>query len=189
MEPAAPDSSGHDARAERQRIDTPIPGALCEAFLCFVVYALLGLPAPSQVLHGSIGVIYYTRDKIVVAADSRLTPGGIDGVPSDDGYKVTALDGRMVFISIGVVRHLRDGLSPGWDSTDLVRAAYAKIKSVSPPGPRSSCRNSQGVESFGRGQSQCGGSITTWTVAAIFKHFGAGGGIHSCLYCRLGRRW
>lgn len=68
-----------------------------------------------------------------MAAESRLTRGGIGGATTDDGCKVSALDGKMVFVSGGLTRHVRDALSPGWDSNDLIREAYSKVKSENPP--------------------------------------------------------
>jgi hypothetical protein len=89
-------------------------------------------PATSQDMHGTIGIVYYTPDRIVAVAESRLTPGGPVGVPTDDGCKVAALGGSMVFVSGGVTGHLRDAFLDAWDSNGLMRAAYSRVKSGNP---------------------------------------------------------
>lgn len=92
----------------------------------------LSHPAVSQVQHGSVGVVYYTKNKIVVAADSRVSSsGGGAIVPSNDNEcKVVALDGDVVFVSTNMVRVLGSLLVPGWDNNSMIRAAYAKIRGV-----------------------------------------------------------
>jgi hypothetical protein len=88
-------------------------------------------PAKSQVQHGSVGVVYFTKDKIVMAADSRQTRSGAAGVsPTDDGCKVTALDGNIIFVSTNIVRFLGGPRVSGWDNDSMIRAVYSKVKSV-----------------------------------------------------------
>lgn len=87
-----------------------------------------GLPATSQIMHGTIGVVYYTPDKIVVAAESRLVGGvGSTLAPTNDGCKVTAVKGKVVFVSAGMTRHIGDAGSVGWDNNDEIREAYSKV--------------------------------------------------------------
>lgn len=100
--------------------------------LLFLALCAVCCECSSQVAHGSIGVIYYTPEKIVVAAESRLTSGGADLVPTDDGCKIAAVAGKTVFISTGVTRHLPDRFSAAWDSSDLFRNAYLRVKAVDP---------------------------------------------------------
>jgi hypothetical protein len=84
-------------------------------------------PTAAQIEHGSVGVIYYTPEKIVMAADSRVSPGsGAPIPPANDGCKLAAIDGKIVFVSTGLVR------TASWDNNDIIRSAYSKVKSAHP---------------------------------------------------------
>ncbi len=61
-------------------------------------------PAFSQLVHGTIAVVYYTPEKLVIAADSRGQLAGINGtVHEDDECKVGALGDKIVFVASGNV--------------------------------------------------------------------------------------
>jgi len=91
--------------------------------------ALMGvviIPALSQIEHGSVGVVYFTDKKIVMAADSRVTRGSIQ---SDDECKVSAFDRQVIFVSTGATgaRSSFPVAIPSWKNSDVARASYNRI--------------------------------------------------------------
>jgi hypothetical protein len=84
-------------------------------------------PAAPQIKHGTVGVIYFTQQKISAAADSR---GIIDqNTPPDDAVcKLAALGGDVVFVSAGAIRNTsQDPLLPSWDNLVEARSAYESV--------------------------------------------------------------
>jgi len=98
--------------------------------LVLLIFCLID-PATAQVEHGSIGVVYFTQEKIAAAADSRgiLAKREID----DSICKIAALGGNIIFVSTGIVRSF--GLAPlvpDWDNIEAAREALAKISGQNP---------------------------------------------------------
>lgn len=67
-----------------------------------LVYGILFICIPSafsQVVRGTIAVIYFGGDKIIVAADSRGSHSIKVGVPPDDSVcKIVVLDQKTIFV-------------------------------------------------------------------------------------------
>jgi hypothetical protein len=75
-------------------------------------------PAVAQVKHGTVNVIYFSDEKIAMAADSReaFTAGA---PPDDRGCKVAALRGNTIFTVSGAIAYEGDGISMRpWNSLD-----------------------------------------------------------------------
>jgi hypothetical protein len=93
----------------------------------FVYLTLLVNPALAQVKHGSIGVTYFSQDKIVMAADSRGTVTvGNKQTPNDHECKVGAFGRDAVFNITGFLGYASKG--PGdpvtsWRVMDLAHLA------------------------------------------------------------------
>lgn len=104
--------------------------------LLYLAWLIAGLcyPATAQVQHGSVGVVYFTQDKIAVAADSRgiLTRKDGSKAPPDDSIcKIATFGGKVIFVSTGLERSFDYGpLVPGWDNISIARNAYIKIASI-----------------------------------------------------------
>lgn len=84
-------------------------------------------PATAQIQHGTVGVVYFTQDKISVAADSR---GIIDqNTPPDDTVcKLAAFGGDVIFVSAGSIRNSSQSpLVPSWDNLAEARSAYNRV--------------------------------------------------------------
>jgi hypothetical protein len=99
---------------------------------CFAVFviALISTPTLSQVKHGTIGVTYFTQDKIVMAADSRGIVFGKNVPPTDSECKIVAVNKELVFISSGIVSYESGGsldLVQAWDNREEIRSAYGKV--------------------------------------------------------------
>jgi hypothetical protein len=98
--------------------------------LCVAILgALVAIPTLSDTNYGSIAVIYFTQEKIVVAADSRATHPG-SSVLDNSECKIAAFKDQVVFVSGGAARYIP--LDPGdpvparSNLTDA-RSAYEKI--------------------------------------------------------------
>jgi hypothetical protein len=82
-------------------------------------------PAIAQIQHGSIGVVYFTDEKIVMAADSRAIEGGLK---FNDECKVAALGSQIVMVNTGVTRYTsRSPTVPSWNSMDEAHRAYEHV--------------------------------------------------------------
>jgi hypothetical protein len=85
--------------------------------------------AVAEVNHGTLAVIYYTQDKIIVAADSRAIVG--QAPPDDTQCKLSALDGKFLFVSAGLRGYVPNPVSdpvPKWSNQDLARIAYDNFR-------------------------------------------------------------
>jgi len=71
---------------------------------CLLAIAALVASAFPQIPHGSIGVVYYSDDKIVMAADSREIHTEGEG-PADTYCKIAAFSSKLVFVSSGSVEY------------------------------------------------------------------------------------
>lgn len=105
-----------------------------KVFSRLLVFLLLGThPALSQIKKGTIGVVYYTEDKIVMAADSRGTHS--NKPPDDKQCKIAALGEQIIFVNSGFL-----GVEPSgpfdvvkrWQSIEEAHTAYDRMKTVYP---------------------------------------------------------
>jgi hypothetical protein len=90
-----------------------------------ILILFLNLPgASAQVKSGTIIVIGYSKQKVVVAADSReeLKPG----VYHDDACKITALNDKIIFLASGRTSDVTGGIR-GWDSIREAKTALADV--------------------------------------------------------------
>ncbi len=95
--------------------------------ICLLVSAY---PAISQVQHGSVGVVHFTKDEISVAADSRGIQKGRPGHPDIENNsvcKVAAFGDDLVFVTAGSVGYPDQSGIEGWDNIKEARTAYQKI--------------------------------------------------------------
>jgi len=99
------------------------------AFLRALVFLLgAAVSASAQITTGTIGVIYYTNDKIIMAADSRGTSS--DGTRTDAECKIAALGNDMIFVSTGVGGYdSGDPRSPtrSWRNADEAHRVYERL--------------------------------------------------------------
>ena len=85
-------------------------------------------PTSAQLQHGTVAVVYFTKGKIVVAADSRQLTSG-DAPPDDTVCKIATPHGKLVFVSSGTVGYKslddRDSVQ-SWTNIEEVHRAYDK---------------------------------------------------------------
>jgi hypothetical protein len=98
---------------------------------CPIFVLICASLAVAEVNHGTVGVIYYTQDKIIMAADSRALFSGSTTPPDDTQCKVAAPYGEFLFVSAGLGGSVRIKASdpvPPWSNQDLARVAYGKLR-------------------------------------------------------------
>jgi hypothetical protein len=78
--------------------------------------------AHAQVNSGTLIVIGYSQNQVVIAADSRQAEP--DGLYSDDGCKIAALSDNLLFVSAGSAKRTPDGTIMQWDATREARTSY-----------------------------------------------------------------
>jgi hypothetical protein len=84
--------------------------------------------ANPQTSHGSVAVAYFSNDKIVFAADSRVSAGNLY---TNDECKVTAPGGQyFIFATTGALRIRNTALVEGWDNGEESRRSFDKLRSV-----------------------------------------------------------
>lgn len=90
--------------------------------------------AQAQFQSGSLVVAYYSKDEIVVAADSRSTRRP-NGPPEDCYCKVAAVHGRILFASAGVAESFPERSPypiPKWSNLEEARRAFDIVQTESP---------------------------------------------------------
>lgn len=88
---------------------------------------LLAVATLAPICHGSVGVVYFGVDKIIIAADSRGSfPDGRP--PRNDQCKVSAIDGKILIVSInsGQFDATRPDL-PSWSNASEARRSYDAV--------------------------------------------------------------
>src|SRR4029077_17580065 len=93
--------------------------------LPLALFPIISSPALAQIQHGTVAVIYYSKDKIIMAADSRAL--NENAPPSDSECKVAALYGKIIFVSSGAAvyeKGSRGDRVGSWTNTEENRRAY-----------------------------------------------------------------
>ncbi|MBI3895783.1 MAG: hypothetical protein HY313_07605 [Acidobacteria bacterium] len=101
--------------------------------ILFILFFCSHSSAYSQIKRGTVGVIYFTDDKIVMAADSRGS-GRSDETLDDKQCKVTALGKQIVFISAGFSGYQNVGtrdLVPTWSNSGEAHSVYGQLRAGS----------------------------------------------------------
>jgi hypothetical protein len=89
----------------------------------FILILLVAYPAPAGVISGSIIVFNFTKDRIVVAADS-LAGNNDSGIPDYSRCKIAAFGHQLIFTTIGNVgwsNSAGQGSLQAWDNMELAR--------------------------------------------------------------------
>jgi len=99
-----------------------------KALLIFVL--LVGSVSNPQVGHGTIIILDFAKDKMAIAADSRITFD--NGAPDDSFCKIEVFRHRIVFTQMGAIGYKRGSLDPfpGWYNSDLARRAVREMGSA-----------------------------------------------------------
>ncbi|MGA9390873.1 MAG: hypothetical protein WBV69_10545 [Candidatus Sulfotelmatobacter sp.] len=85
----------------------------------------------AQFESGTVIVVGYSQNKIIIAADSRSVDEG--KVPTDNDCKITALSNKLFFSASGRTHDVTLGML-GWDATDQARQALAAVSTHAPIG-------------------------------------------------------
>jgi hypothetical protein len=91
----------------------------------FGFFAITSSSTLAQLQHGTVGVVYFTKDKVIVAADSRVLVRGRS--PADTACKIATPRGQMVFVSANVMSYTNGGIGDfvdSWSNNDEIHRAY-----------------------------------------------------------------
>ncbi|HVI08993.1 MAG TPA: hypothetical protein VND65_11955 [Candidatus Binatia bacterium] len=94
--------------------------------LLFVVLAT-GLSAAAQAGHGTIVILDFAKDRMAIAADSRIT---FNDKPPDDSFcKIRVYRHRIVFAQMGSIGYIRGSNDPfpGWYNAPLAARAVREM--------------------------------------------------------------
>jgi hypothetical protein len=91
--------------------------------------ALVSASAFAQVESGTVFIIGYSNNKIIMAADSRAVDEG--KAPQDDQCKITILGNKFLFATTGRTSDSNSGVV-GWDAVVQARQAFAEVANRPP---------------------------------------------------------
>ncbi|HEX7286023.1 MAG TPA: hypothetical protein VF532_07555 [Candidatus Angelobacter sp.] len=87
-----------------------------------------------QIQHGTVVVIFYSRDRVVLAADSRVTDSGPGGPHQDNQCKVSDLGHETIFAASGFTRY-NFGQDQRMPAFDVFREAATVSRSLKAGAP------------------------------------------------------
>ena len=90
-----------------------------------MLIVLMAYPAPAEVLSGTIIVFNFTKDEVVVAADS-LAGNNDTGIPDYSHCKIAVLSHQLIFTTVGNSgwsNYTGQGIVQAWDNMELARSA------------------------------------------------------------------
>lgn len=95
-------------------------GKLCVGLLLFAASAI---PAYAQIDSGTVIIVGYSKDKVVVAADSRVTHS--EGTSDDDTCKIAVLSDNFIFAVAGIAAYRN--VNP-WNAVNEAKGAFSTVK-------------------------------------------------------------
>jgi hypothetical protein len=96
-------------------------------FLLSIVFA--AWPAFSQARHGTIVVLDFAKDQLVMAADSRSVLNEHGTSPDDSECKISIIGNQLIFATAGFSRYQRTDSAdqlPSWDNAEEAQKAYVE---------------------------------------------------------------
>jgi hypothetical protein len=90
------------------------------------IIALLPFSAFAQVQHGTVIVVNFTKDKVIIAADSRAINSDTRRPPDDCRCKISAFGRKIVFTTSGTAVFVKGSTSDpveGWDNSQIANCA------------------------------------------------------------------
>jgi hypothetical protein len=96
------------------------------------LFVLVSYSACAQVSSGTIIVFNFTKDQLVVAADSRVINEDTR-VPNDHECKIAVFDHQLVFASVGNARRAGSPIDtvPSWDNWGVAKVALEQASHIS----------------------------------------------------------
>jgi hypothetical protein len=95
----------------------------------WIIAGLVIYPTFAQIQHGSVGVVYLTKDKIIMAADSRGMLSR-DNIPDNAECKIATPERKIMFLTTGISGYVPDGPASKlrrWSSIDEVNKACRSV--------------------------------------------------------------
>jgi hypothetical protein len=94
--------------------------------LVLTVIALWSYSAFAQAQHGTVIVVNFTKDKVIIAADSRAMNSDTRRPPDDCRCKISAFGKKIVFTTSGTAVFMKGSTSDpveGWDNSEIANRA------------------------------------------------------------------
>ena len=91
-----------------------------------VIFAVISYQSSAQITSGTVIVLNFTEDKLIVAADSRGSHINRDRPPDDSQCKLAQFNHKLLFASTGAAGYIRRDTrdtTPGWENTVVARDA------------------------------------------------------------------
>jgi len=95
---------------------------LARSLVCLAYIVFVPSSSQTQVESGTVVIIGYSKEEVIIAADSRETDG--HGAYRDEACKIAVLNNKLMFTAAGEARSVLNG-SELWDATREARAALA----------------------------------------------------------------
>lgn len=100
-----------------------------EVFAMFICFLASTANAVAQFESGTVILIGYSKNKIIMAADSRAGDEG--KAPTDDACKITTLNKKLVFSATGRIFDKTNGII-GWNAPEQAKQAFTQISNQRP---------------------------------------------------------
>lgn len=95
------------------------------AVAIFVAYR-----AVAQIKHGTVIILNFSKDELIVAADSRGNNSNSTAPPDDTQCKIIQLGHKMLFTTSGAVAAAQFGLDQAWNNADIAIDSLHRVKSA-----------------------------------------------------------
>jgi hypothetical protein len=96
-----------------------------------MIVGLTCSPAQSQIRQGTIEVVYFSQDKIIIAADSRSINVGRHTQPIDSFCKIATLDGQIIFAASNASGYIQNTLKfdpvGSWSVYDDAKMVFGQL--------------------------------------------------------------
>lgn len=92
----------------------------------WAIIVLLPYSAFAQAQHGTVIVVNFTKDKVIIAADSRAMNSDTRRPPDDCRCKISAFGKKIVFTTSGTAVFMKGSTSDpvqGWDNSQIANCA------------------------------------------------------------------
>jgi hypothetical protein len=100
-----------------------------KVFAMLICFFAVSVNAVAQFKSGTVILVGYSKNKIIMTADSRAGDEG--KAPTDDACKITALNNKLLFSATGRIFDKTNGIV-GWNAPEQAKQAFEQISNQMP---------------------------------------------------------